>query len=55
MFFALTIAILLVLDTMECALHTVRLHWVEFQNKFYKGEGKSFNPFSFRNLLSKYK
>ena len=47
-----TIFILMFMDTMECLLHTLRLHWVEFQNKFYKGEGYMFEPFSFKYLIS---
>ena len=34
-FGTLTLAILMIMDTMECLLHTLRLHWVEFQSKFY--------------------
>lgn len=51
-FSVLTIAVILFMDTLECFLHSLRLQWVEFQNKFYKGDGIPFRPFNIKNILS---
>ncbi|ANQ05716.1 V-type proton ATPase subunit a [Plasmodium coatneyi] len=52
LFSILTIAVILCMDTLECFLHSLRLQWVEFQNKFYKGDGIPFRPFNIKKVLS---
>jgi V-type H+-transporting ATPase subunit a len=43
-FFQTTIGMMMMLDVMECIMHVVRLHWVEWMGKFYQGGGKLFMP-----------
>lgn len=51
MFAIVTFAVMLCMDSLECYLHGLRLQWVEFQNKFYKADGRPFKPFNIKLLL----
>jgi V-type H+-transporting ATPase subunit a len=52
-FAAVTFAVLLAMDVLECFLHALRLHWVEFQNKFFRADGHKFQPFDFRSIIAR--
>ncbi len=53
--FGANLGILCVMESLSAFLHALRLHWVEFQNKFYKGDGTPFRPLNLSDVAKETK
>lgn len=50
-FVSITLGVIMMMDTMECFLHALRLLWVEFNSKFFKADGRKFEPLALEGPL----
>ncbi|XP_060809699.1 V-type proton ATPase 116 kDa subunit a1-like [Amyelois transitella] len=47
----ITLGFLVFMDSVTVFIHALRLHWIEFMSKFFKGGGQPFTPFSLVTVL----
>ena len=50
MWVMVTLVVLMVMENLSSFLHALRLQWVEFQNKFFYGDGNRYAPFTFKYI-----
>jgi len=47
----ISFVVLMIMENLSSFLHALRLQWVEFQNKFFYGDGRRYAPFAFSDIL----
>ena len=52
MWLILNLGVLMVMENLSSFLHALRLQWVEFQNKFFYGDGNRYAPFTFSEVAA---
>jgi len=50
MWIVISFMVLMVMENLSSFLHALRLQWVEFQGKFYSGDGIRFVAFDFKTI-----